>query len=33
MTIKNFVEKELKKAIPDIKKVQAAPLEDAECPA
>ncbi|HGJ64729.1 TPA: NifU family protein [bacterium] len=28
MTIKNFVEKELKKAIPDIKKVESAPLTD-----
>jgi len=33
MTIKNFVEKELKKAIPEIKKVEAAPLEDAEATA
>lgn len=28
MTIKNFVEKELKKAIPEIKKVEAVPLEE-----
>jgi len=27
MTIKNFVEKELKKAIPDVKKVEAVPLD------
>ena len=36
MTIRNFVEKELKKAIPSIQKVEAAPLDDdddAECSA
>jgi len=26
MTIKNFVEKELKKAVPEVKKVEAVPL-------
>lgn len=31
MTIKNFVERELKKAIPEIKKVESAPINpDAE---
>jgi Fe-S cluster biogenesis protein NfuA len=33
MTIRNFVEKELKKAIPAIQKVEAAPLADEECTA
>ncbi len=28
MTIKNFVERELKKAIPEVKKVEAVPLEE-----
>ena len=27
MTIKNFVEKELKKAVPEVKKVEAVPLQ------
>jgi Fe-S cluster biogenesis protein NfuA len=30
MTIRNFVEKELKKAIPEIEKVEAAPIEEDE---
>jgi Fe-S cluster biogenesis protein NfuA len=30
MTIRNFVEKELKKAIPEIEKVEAAPIEEEE---
>ncbi|HGE70198.1 TPA: NifU family protein [Candidatus Poribacteria bacterium] len=30
MTIKNFVERELKKAIPEVKKVEAAPIDDEE---
>jgi Fe-S cluster biogenesis protein NfuA len=28
MTIRNFVEKELKKAIPEIEKVEAAPIDE-----
>ena len=28
MTIRNFVEKELKKAIPEIEKVEAAPVDE-----
>jgi len=28
MTIRNFVEKELKKAIPEVEKVEAAPIDD-----
>lgn len=28
MTIKNFVERELKKAVPEVKKVEAVPLEE-----
>lgn len=30
MTIKNFVERELKKAVPEIKKVEAAPIDEGE---
>jgi Fe-S cluster biogenesis protein NfuA len=30
MTIRNFVEKELKKAIPEVEKVEAAPIEEEE---
>jgi len=28
MTIRNFVEKELKKAVPEIEKVEAAPIDE-----
>jgi len=30
MTIRNFVEKELKKAIPEVEKVEAAPVDEEE---